>query len=66
MSIKQGRLYGIIFLLVILGGYNYAPKCPNRIVPYNLCVNSYIIDRGYHSYKWMTLIQIVDVWVIWF
>lgn len=25
------------------------------LVPYNLCVNSYIIDRGYHSYKWIAL-----------
>lgn len=39
-------------------GYSYIPICPNRIVPlvpYNLCVNSYIIDRGYHSYKWIAL-----------
>lgn len=65
---KIGKIVGNNIFISDIRGYNYAPKCPNRIVPlvpYNLCVNSYIIDRGYHSYKWMTLIQIVDVWIIW-
>lgn len=43
--------------------YSYVPKCPNKIVPlvpYSLCVcnyilDRYIIDRGYHSYKWVAL-----------
>ena len=43
--------------------YSYVPKCPNRtisLVPYGRCVgnyiiDSYIIDRGYHSYKWVAL-----------
>lgn len=38
--------------------YSYVPKCPNRIVPletYSLCIGGCIIDRGYHSYKWVAL-----------
>lgn len=55
---KIGKIvWGSIFVSDIRG-YNYVPKCPNKIVPlvpYNLCVDSYIIDRGYHSYKWIAL-----------
>ena len=43
---------------MILGGYNYAPKCLNRIVPlvtYSLGIGSCRIDKGYHSYKWVAL-----------
>ena len=39
-------------------GYNYVPKCPNKIVPlvpYHLYGGSYKIDSGYHSYKWVAL-----------
>lgn len=38
--------------------YNYVPKCPNRIVPlvtYSPCMGVYMIDRGYHSYKWIAI-----------
>lgn len=55
---KIGKIVGNNIFISDIRGYNYAPKCPNRIVPlvpYNLCVNSYIIDRGYHSYKWIAL-----------
>lgn len=55
---KIGKIVWNNIFISDIRGYNYAPKCPNRIVPlvpYNLCVNSYIIDRGYHSYKWIAL-----------
>ena len=55
---KIGKIVWNNIFISDIRGYNYAPKCPNRIVPlvpYNLCVNNYIIDRGYHSYKWIAL-----------
>ena len=48
---KIGKIVWNNIFISDIRGYNYAPKCPNRIVPlvpYNLCVNSYIIDRGYN------------------
>lgn len=51
---KIGKIVWNNIFISDIRGYNYAPKCPNRIVPlvpYNLCVNSYIIDRGYYSYS---------------
>lgn len=55
---KIGKIVWNNIFISDIRGYNYASKCPNRIVPlvpYNLCVNSYIIDRGYHSYKRIAL-----------
>ena len=55
---KIGKIVWNNIFISDIRGYNYAPKCPNRIVslvPYSLCVDSYIIDRGYHSYKWIAL-----------
>lgn len=55
---KIGKIvWNNIFISNIIG-YNYVPKCPNRIVPlvpYSLGVGSCRIDRGYHSYKWIAL-----------
>lgn len=55
---KIGKIvWGSIFVSDIRG-YSYVPKCPNRIVPletYRLCIGGCIIDRGYHSYKWVAL-----------
>lgn len=55
---KIGKIVlGSIFVSDIRG-YSYVPKCPNRIVPletYSLCIGGCIIDRGYHSYKWVAL-----------
>ena len=55
---KIGKIVWNNIFISDIRGYNYAPKCLNRIVsvvPYSLCVDSYIIDRGYHSYKWVAL-----------
>ena len=55
---KIGKVIGNNIFISGIKRYNYAPKCPNRtvpLVPYGLCVGSYIIDRGYHSYKWVAL-----------
>lgn len=55
---KIGKVIKDAIFVSDIRGYSYIPKCPNRIVPlvpYSLCVDSYIIDRGYHSYKWVAL-----------
>lgn len=60
---KIGKVVGNNIFISGIKGYNYVPKCPNRtisLVPYSLCVGNYIIDRyiidrGYHSYKWVAL-----------
>ena len=55
---KIGKVIRDAIFVSDIRGYSYIPKCPNRIVPlvpYSLCVDSYIIDRGYHSYKWVAL-----------
>ena len=55
---KIGKIVENNIFISDIRGYNYVPKYPNRIVPlvpYSLCVDSYIIDRGYHSYKWIAL-----------
>ena len=60
---KIGKVIGNNIFISGIKGYNYVPKCPNRtvpLVPYGFCVGSYIIDRyiidrGYHSYKWVAL-----------
>lgn len=53
---KIGKIVGNnIFISDIRG---YAPKCLNRIVPlvtYSLGVGNYRIDKGYHSYKDITM-----------
>lgn len=55
---KIGKIvWNNIFISDIMG-YSYIPKRLNGVVslvPYNLCVNNYIIDKGYHSYKWIAL-----------
>lgn len=38
--------------------YQYFPKCPNRRIPLVILtpnIGSDIIQRGYHSYKWVAL-----------
>ena len=55
---KIGKVIKDAIFVSDIRGYSYIPKCPNKIVPlvpYSLCVDSYIIDRGYHSYKWVAL-----------
>ena len=55
---KIGEIVENNIFISDIRGYNYVPKYPNRIVPlvpYSTCVDSYIIDRGYHSYKWIAL-----------
>ena len=55
---KIGKVIRDAIFVSDIRGYNYVPKYPNRIVPlvpYSTCVDSYIIDRGYHSYKWVAL-----------
>lgn len=51
---KIGKIVWNNIFISDIRGYNYAPKCLNRIVPlvpYDLGAGSYRIDRGYHSYK---------------
>ena len=55
---KIGKIVWNNIFISDIRGYNYAPKCLNRIVPlvpYGLGAGSYRIDRGYHSYKWIAL-----------
>ena len=55
---KIGKIVWNNIFISDIRGYSYVPKCPNKIVslvPYSLCVDSCIIDRGYHSYKWIAL-----------
>lgn len=55
---KIGKVVGNNIFISDIRGYNYAPKCLNRIVPlvaYSLFGSNYIIDEGYHSYKWVAL-----------
>ena len=55
---KIGKIVWNNIFISDIRGYNYVPKYHNRIVPlvpYSLCVDSCIIDRGYHSYKWIAL-----------
>ena len=55
---KIGKIVWNNIFISDIRGYNYVPKCPNRIVPlvpYSPCVGDYTIDRGYHSYKWVAL-----------
>lgn len=55
---KIGKIvWGIIFVSGIRG-YNYVPKCPNRIIsliPLYLFDCADIIQEGYHSYKWVAI-----------
>ena len=50
---KIGKIVWNNIFISDIRGYNYAPKCLNRIVP--LFGGNYIIDKGYHSYKWVAL-----------
>ena len=55
---KIGKIVWNNIFISDIRGYNYAPKCLNRIVPlvaYSLFGGNYIIDEGYHSYKWIAL-----------
>lgn len=55
---KIGKIVWNNIFVSDIRGYNYVPKCPNKIVPlvpYHLYGGSYRIDRGYHSYKWIAL-----------
>lgn len=60
---KIGKVIGNNIFIGDIRGYSYIPKYPNRtvhLVPNGLCVGNYIIDRyiidrGYHSYKWVAL-----------
>lgn len=53
---KIGKVVWNNIFISDIRGYNYVPKCPNKIVPlvpYYLYGGSYRIDRG--SYKWIAL-----------
>ena len=55
---KIGKIICNNIFISDIRGYNYIPKCPNKIVPlvpYHLYGGSYRIDSGYHSYKWIAL-----------
>lgn len=55
---KIGKIVWNNIFISDIRGYNYAPKCLNRIVPlvpYSLGAGSYRIDGGHHSYKWVAL-----------
>ena len=55
---KIGKVIRDAIFVSDIRGYNYVPKCPNKIVPlvpYHLYGGSYRIDSGYHSYKWIAL-----------
>ena len=55
---KIGKIVWNNIFISDIRGYNYAPKCPNRIVPLvtcNPCTGVYVIYEGYHSYKWVAL-----------
>lgn len=55
---KIGKIVWNNIFVSDIRGYNYAPKCLNRIVPlvtYSPCIGVYTIDKGYHSYKWVAI-----------
>lgn len=55
---KIGKIVWNNIFISDIRGYYYAPKGLNRIVPlvtYSLGVGNYIINKGYHSYKWVAL-----------
>lgn len=55
---KIGKVVWNTIFVSDIRGYTYVPKCPNRIVPLvtcNPCTGVYMINRGYHSYKWVAL-----------
>ena len=55
---KIGKIVWNNIFISDIRGYNYAPKCLNRIVhlvPYSFYIGVYMIDEGYHSYKWVAL-----------
>lgn len=55
---KIGKIVWNNIFISDIRGYNYAPKCLNRIVPlvtYSPCMGVYTIDKGYHSYKWVAI-----------
>lgn len=55
---KIGKIIWNTIFVSDIRGYTYVPKCPNRIVPLvtcNPCTGVYMINRGYHSYKWVAL-----------
>lgn len=55
---KIGKIVWNNIFVSDIRGYNYAPKCLNRIVPlmaYSPCIGIYRIYGGYHSYKWVAL-----------
>lgn len=55
---KIGKIICNSIFISDIRGYQYVPKYHNRIVPlapYNPWAGSYMIDEGYHSYKWVAL-----------
>lgn len=55
---KIGRVVWNNIFISNIRGYQYVPKYHNRIIPlvtYSPCIGVYMIDRGYHSYKWVAL-----------
>lgn len=55
---KIGKVVWNNIFISDIRGYDYVPKCSNKIVPlvpYHLYGDNYRIDRGYHSYKWIAL-----------
>lgn len=57
---KIGKVIENNIFISGIKGYNYIPNRTVPLVPNGLCAGSYIIDRyiidrGYHSYKWVAL-----------
>lgn len=55
---KIGKVVWDNIFVSDIRGYNYVPKCPNRIIsliPLCLFDHTNIIQEGYHSYKWIAL-----------
>lgn len=57
---KIGKVIENNIFISGIKGYSYVPNKIVPLVPYSLCVcnciiDRYIIDRGYHSYKWVAL-----------
>ena len=55
---KIGKIVGNTIFVSDVRGFLYAPKRPNRVVSLTVQIISrtkYIIQKGYHSYKWIAL-----------
>lgn len=55
---KIGKIVGNTIFVSDVRGFLYAPKRPNRVVSLTVQIISrtkYIIQKGYHSYKWIAI-----------